>query len=97
MDFENTGFILTIWNININRLIVDDLLLEGFILTIWNINDRYGRYICPFHRGFILTIWNINLENYPGLDLVPAGFILTIWNINENLRILTANYFKVLY
>ena len=75
MDFENTGF----------------------ILTIWNINDRYGRYICPFHRGFILTIWNINLENYPGLDLVPAGFILTIWNINENLRILTANYFKVLY
>ncbi|SJN86779.1 Uncharacterised protein [Clostridioides difficile] len=34
----DTGFILTIWNVNVLESEIAKLLAEGFILTIWNVN-----------------------------------------------------------
>ena len=55
------SFILTIWNINIEKPNADICGDYSFILTIWNINVQ-RRFINRDTKCFILTIWNINVE-----------------------------------
>ena len=53
-------FILTIWNVNLNRLIGSINYNDRFILTIWNVNAESLKVLTINSVGFILTIWNVN-------------------------------------
>ena len=45
----DTGFILTIWNVNVLESEIAKLLAEGFILTIWNVNPFITSLAFIFH------------------------------------------------
>ena len=54
------GFILTMWNVNINFVISLSYSIPGFILTMWNVNFLFTTLKLGSIPRFILTMWNVN-------------------------------------